>query len=278
MAGSFGHHVGGYPQYDGWPRYDSYTHQQMYIDWLERAFKGGLKLLVVHAVNNEVLCGIANHVLSCNDMEAVDRQIGAAWELQKLIDNRYGGPGRGWYHIVRSGREARETINRGQLAVVLGIEVDNLFNCRASGGCTEKSVAVQLQRYYDFGVRHLFPIHLANNGFGGAAIYNDAFNFNNLSLTGSFFTVWDCSSQGMQYHQAPKLDALALILSGGRAPPAYAAAAQCNELGLTPLGEFLIREMIRLGMIIDVDHMSLRAADRALAIAESLSYPVVAGH
>ena len=51
-----GHPVGGYDQLDGWPYWNDYTHQQMHADWLQRAYDGGLRLLVVHAVNNKLLC------------------------------------------------------------------------------------------------------------------------------------------------------------------------------------------------------------------------------
>ena len=73
-----GHLVGGYPQFDGWPRWDSVSHQAVYEDWLYRAVQGGLRLMVMFAVNNEYMCGKANTSLSCNDMEAVDRQLAAA--------------------------------------------------------------------------------------------------------------------------------------------------------------------------------------------------------
>src|SRR5262249_53789425 len=51
----FGHPTGGYPNFDGWPWWRDYTHQQMYVDWVRRAYEGGLRLIVVHAVNNPIL-------------------------------------------------------------------------------------------------------------------------------------------------------------------------------------------------------------------------------
>lgn len=51
-----------------------------------------------------------------------------------------------------------------------------------------------------------------------------------------------------------------------------------NVLGLTALGKTLIREMIKRGMIIDVDHMSARARADTLDICEAENYPVVSGH
>ena len=62
-TGSLGHTVGGYPEFDGWPRYDNVTSQAVYYDWLRRAYKGGLRLMVMLAVNNEVLCKAGNHIL-----------------------------------------------------------------------------------------------------------------------------------------------------------------------------------------------------------------------
>jgi hypothetical protein len=36
VAGFSAHHVGGFPEFDGWPRWDSVTHQAVHIDWLQR--------------------------------------------------------------------------------------------------------------------------------------------------------------------------------------------------------------------------------------------------
>src|SRR5438552_18958746 len=167
-----GHKVGGYPAFDGWPRWDSVTHQAVYEDWLHRAVEGGLRLMVMLAINNEYLCGMAKSDLSCNDMEAVDRQLAAAKEMEAYIDNKFGGPGKGWYRIVREPQEARTVMAAGKLAVVLGVEVDYLFNCHGEGDMTIGQLRWELDKYYALGVRHVFPIHFGNNGFGGTAFQN----------------------------------------------------------------------------------------------------------
>ena len=137
MYGSslFGHHVGGNPQFDGWPRWDSVTHQSVHIDWLQRAWEGGLRLMVMLAVNNEHLAGLANRApgRSADDMEAVDLQLQAAVSLEAAVDTASGGPGKGWYRIVRTPAEARRAIDQGKLAVVLGIEVDYPFRSHPGG-------------------------------------------------------------------------------------------------------------------------------------------------
>lgn len=53
-----------------------------------------------------------------------------------------------------------------------------------------------------------------------------------------------------------------------------------NAKGLTPLGKVAIREMMKLGMIMDVDHMSERSMRETFGIAESVpgGYPLVMGH
>ena len=67
-------------------------------------------------------------------------------------------PAQGWYRIVRTPEEAREVIAADKLAVVLGTsQVDHLFNCRNEGDLTADDVRIQLDKYYDLGVRPPFP-------------------------------------------------------------------------------------------------------------------------
>ncbi len=174
LPASLGHKVGGYPQFDGWPRWDSVSHQAVFEDWLYRAVEGGLRLMVMLAVNNEYFCEHANKApgRGCGDMEAVDLQLQAAKDMEAYIDAKSGGPGQGWYRIVHTPDEARTVIAAGKLAVVLGIEVDYLFNCRSEGDLTADQLRQEVDKYSALGVRHIFPIHFSNNGFGGTAFQN----------------------------------------------------------------------------------------------------------
>ena len=285
--------------FEGWPKWSSPNHQRMYYKWLERAWKGGLRLMIVQAVNNEVSCRtgatrsdpvygdnpwdpVAASLWGCNDMDAVDRQIQAARDLEEAIDVEAGGTGLGWYRIVTSAAQARQVMSQGKLAVVLGIEVDSLFDCQR-GFCTEADVDAELQRYYDLGVRHAYPIHLFNNDFGGTTHYFDAFNVANFAVTGSFIQSYDCSAEGFAFQGAVSANQdllLGLFLSrfGFPAPLPTGNAADCNQLGLTALGEYLVRRMIDKRMFIDLDHLSFRGVNAVLDIAESEQYPVLATH
>ena len=278
-----GHKVGGYPEHDGWPRWDSVTHQCVYVDWLFRAVLGGLRLMVVHAVNSELMGALVETVLPRDDMNAVDRQLDAAWALEARIDADSGGPGEGWYRIVLSPEQARRVMEDGKLAVVLGIEVDNLFDCREEGDLDEDTLREKLDHYYERGVRHLFPIHFRDNGFGGTAFQNDL-----QQRVGSpppdFPRVGNAPVD-----QAVKatLEAAWAILGAIRYPvdaedgTAHGYERQGgwqNIRGLTVSGKVLIREMIARGMVIDVDHMSRRSRSDTLDICEEFGYPVVSGH
>ena len=67
----------------------------------------------------------------------------------------------------------------------------------------------------------------------------------------------------------------------GPTPPSCPSTGHKNSAGLTPLGEFAIKEMMRHGMLVDIDHMSQFSAERALAIAEGVpagGYPLMSGH
>jgi microsomal dipeptidase-like Zn-dependent dipeptidase len=271
-----GHKVGGYPQFDGWPRWDSVTHQCVYEDWLHHAVVGGLHLMVMLAVNSEFFCNAANRTISCTDMEAVDRQLAEAKKMEAYIDAKSGGPGKGWYRIVYTPGQARAAIAAGKLAVVLGIEVDYLFGCHAERDLSEQQLRQQLDKYYAIGVRHVFPIHFGNNGFGGTAFQNNLERGSLVEDPGN-----PLNTPGAANPFNPGVTALApyhVMTEDGRPFGYEARTGRRNIQGLTGLGKTLIREMIARGMIIDVDHMSARSKADTFDICEAAHYPVVSGH
>lgn len=139
----------GSPIFNAWPQWTSTTHQKAYYKWLERAWRGGLRLTVLHAVTNESLCYSIEHKdkykgegaqAFCKDsMAQINEQIEHARLLEKFIDEESSCPADnpdtsgdeskcGWFRIVETPSEARSVIEQGKMAVVLGIEVANLFN------------------------------------------------------------------------------------------------------------------------------------------------------
>ena len=59
----------------------------------------------------------------CNDMVSVDRSIEETYNLERYIDAQAGGPGQGWFRIVKSPAEAREVI-RPVANVVPGVGLE----------------------------------------------------------------------------------------------------------------------------------------------------------
>ena len=274
-----GHLVGGNREFDGWPRWDSHTHQAVYEDWLERAWQGGLRLMVMMAVNNETMCGLVNRAAgrTCKDMEAVDLQIQAAKDMEAYIDNKRGGPGKGWYRIVKTPEEAQAVIDAGNLAVILGIEVDYLFGSYPTSNLSESQVRTEVDKYYKMGVRHVFLIHFADNAFGGCSFDKDILQYD-PNLGG---WSWDPLSSGAYVEISGIRVYLNKVITQDASGPPYNyrfKGGRMNVQGLTNLGRFVTRELMAKGMIIDVDHMSYKSRSAVLDIAESKNCPVVSGH
>ena len=295
----------GAPNFTGWPTWHTTTHQQVYYKWLERAYQGGLRLISMLAVTNEALCLGNKHVAGtvCSDsMAAIDEQLADAVAFETFLDTKTGGPGKGWFRIVRTPAEARQAIADGKLAVVLGIEVDNLFNCHWSnrndttGDCSTDGIRAKVKAYYDRGVRHVFPIHNFNNAFGGPATWQDAIDVGNRASEGHWWSLMsptdptpgivDCSAAGYSFKLSCFMESLIQLLGFPASvvpltdpiPCFNTAGATCNPIGLTARGKDLVNAFMDNGMIIDVDHMSIQSLEDTLAIATTRHYPIVASH
>ena len=133
------------------------THEQTYYKWVERSWRGGLRIFVNLLVDNEVLCTAYPYKKnSCNEMDGVRLQAKRLRELEGYIDAQSGGPGKGFFRIVKSPFEARRVINEGKLAVVMGIEVSKLFDCGVQDGrpeCSAEQIDQRLDEVHDLGVR-----------------------------------------------------------------------------------------------------------------------------
>jgi microsomal dipeptidase-like Zn-dependent dipeptidase len=313
----FGHPAGGgWPEFIIWPRFTTLVHQQAYIDWIYRAYQGGLRLVTCLAVNNELLAVKSTPNLPPDDKSAVERQVNAMKEMAAFIDSQSGGPGKGWLQIVYSPEQARQVISENRLAVVLGMEVDSLGNwrnfddldklCHGDLNQARMLIAQELDWLYDLGIRQITPIHLTNNAFGGTAIYMRFLEMLNLFVTGEPWSVEDRWDTGVRYRlDQDSNDAVddierTVVVSGHHLRPMHrrtlldhipgirdlyqaleapkVSGGHANARGLNHYGEVLLEELMARGMIIDVDHMSEKATDAALALAESNHYPMICSH
>lgn len=308
--------AGGWPEFIVWPRFTTLVHQQAYIDWIFRAFQGGLRLITCLAVNNELMATKTSPGAPHDDKHAIQVQLAAMKEMIAFVDNLSGGVGKGWMQIAYSSAEARQIISENKLAVILGIEVDSFGNWHkvedleeACGGDLEVArglIANELDWLYGLGVRQITPIHLTNNAFGGTAIYLRFLETVNMFLTGEKWEVEDAWATGVRYRLDEDRDDLVddvervLVVSGGRQKKMARRAlidyipgarnlirvneapklrgGHANARGLNEFGVILLDELMARGMIIDIDHMSEKATDTTLDLAENRRYPLICSH
>lgn len=285
------HRTDGWPSFADWPRHDSLTHESTYWKWIERAWRGGLRIMVNDLVENRALCEISPLPQNdCNEMVSVRRQQQDMFALQDYIDAQSGGPGRGFLRIVTSPAEARRVIHEGKLAVVLGVEVSEVLDCGQRDdvpACTTAQIDQRLTELHALGVRSLFPVYKFDNALGGTHFDDGAtgllVNVGNFYATGQWWRAEPCAPGADADNSPSSLSGnqeLLYLLIGqtlgdqilDTALPAYPPAPVCNPRGLTPLGAHLIARMIELGFVIETDHMSVRARDEALDIIEASDY------
>ncbi|MGH8186771.1 MAG: hypothetical protein ACREUC_09425, partial [Steroidobacteraceae bacterium] len=256
--------------------------------------------------------------LPTDDQASSDIQI---MEIKEFVKRNSSFMG-----LARNSAELYSIVSQNKLAVVLGVEIDNIGNycpqplpaaphlCRKAVLSADE-ITAELTRLYKQDVRYIFPVHVTDNAFGGTAPYNDLFNAANFAEIGSFWDV-ECAGTlpypddeiGFRTANVTIIDEIdaaiphpfnSVVPKGVPVPrsPQNCApgAGHRNKKGLNmtkfakpPLGrpnvgigEFALTEMMRLGFIIDIDHMSHRTTEDVLGIAERVAgggYPLMSGH
>ncbi len=313
------HVTAGWPEFTEWPNArERTTHQASYYRWLERAWLAGLRLTVHFATNDWVICtlmdgeGVQPGKYDCEDMVAVDRTLEESWAMQRYIDAQWGGEGKGWFRIVLTPEEAREVIKQGKLAVILGIETSNLFNCHLTRRpgmpeCDEAYIDSQLTEYYNRGVRAIFPVHKYDNRFSPGDGSRDFLELGAFVNSGHWTNMtMDCPDeptmpkawdQGRVFFggllqprdeylsDAPNdmskvsiepVKTLFKYLDQLTAPPAE--GPYCQNATITKYGEALLKGMMERGMIIETDHFPQWSYQRIYEILEENDYPAAGTH
>lgn len=274
----------GWPTFKDWPAHDSLTHQQNYYAWIERAWRGGQRVLVNDLVTNGVICSVYFFKdRSCDEMTSIRLQAKLTYDMQAYVDQLYGGPGKGWFRIVTDSAQARQVVEQGKLAVVLGVETSEPFGCKQIldvPQCDKEDIDRGLDELYDLGVRSMFLCHKFDNALCGvrfdSGALGTAINVGQFLSTGTFWRTEKCTGPGADnpigLAAAPGAEKK---LPAGVKVPAYSADARCNVRGLTDLGEYAVRGMMKRNMMLEIDHMSVKATGRVLDLFEAESYPGV---
>ena len=293
LGGPPTHDTVGWPTFRYWPDDRSLTHETTYYKWVERAWRGGLRLFVNLYVDNISLCKIfpgGKDATNCNEMNTVRVQAKALRKIRDYIDAQYGGPGKGWMRIVETPFEARRAIAAGKLAVVQGIEISQLFDCTLTNGvpnCDRKKIQANLDEMYELGVRQMEVVNKFDNAFSGVAgdggTQGPIVNNGNKTETGQYWDMKTCRGTEEGDHDREQIGAAefaaipgATTLLAQLAPagtvPAYPPPPHCNQRGLSELGRHLIDRLMAKGMIIDPDHMSVFARNATLDLLEARRY------
>jgi hypothetical protein len=191
---------------------------------MERAWRGGLRVFTNLLVENNKLCQlyplksqkVATKNPGCDDMTTLGWEKDDMYALQDYVDAQYGGPGRGWYRIVKDPFEARRVINSGRLAVIMGIETSIPFRCSVAPGptgptpvapvgsppgstCDAASVDRWIDTVHKWGVRQMEIVNKFDNAFSGITGDEGAtgvlVNTANLLETGSAWRMQHCDGK-----------------------------------------------------------------------------------
>ncbi|MCX6317226.1 MAG: membrane dipeptidase [Bacteroidetes bacterium] len=276
--------------YVDFPAWNSFAHQTMHISWVRRSYDGGQRLMVVPV-------GVAkswefNTTADGNMQPAITHirnAVAALKELVRLND--------GWMKIAYTPAEAKKIILENKMAIIIGVE-------QAEIGSYYPSAQQEVNELYNLGIRHFFPIHNIDNTLGGAAVFNSALNsYNDLVNRGRNNGDLTCLNvkEGISNYDETRVNVklergimrqemrFVPIVGFGNIPFFYkndvparynyeSFISHKNANGLTAAGYTYIYELMKKGVIIDIDHMSDDAQNMAVREMKRNNYPLLSGH
>ena len=290
-------YMDGWPNFIDFPKFDSKTHNQQNVEFLKRAWQGGLRLFSALAVNNMFLPSIA--LGPGNDGSPYDDESTILQQIQEIKNIAISQSS--WMEIAYTAKDARRIIMQGKLAVVLGVEMDNFGNFKTStfnwddnvNPANAKLVTLnesnadqllenKLNQYYNLGIRQVTPMHYISGVFGGAAIFRAeiamiqfAFN-NNVSVVSGI-------SKKIPYSLQDDYS-LKMILAG-ESPASFltkinglGALGNINALGMTNIGTKLMNKFMDKGFIMDSEHMGYEMKETLFSMAALRNYPIMSSH
>jgi hypothetical protein len=280
----------GWPTFKDWPHHESLTHEQTYYKWIERAYMGGLRVMVNLFVENRQLCELYPLKQNdCDEMASVRLQNRDIEELEDYIDAQNGGPGRGWFRLVTNPFQARRVIAQGKLAVIKGIEVSEPFGCRVYNDdpkCDRAQIDREIDEVQKMGVRQMEIINKFDNALAGVAGDSGdtglVVNNGNKLATGKYWQMQHCTGPPDEHDkQQPGVydhddnDLLSHLIEQFLplgAAPVYPNDSNCNARGLTDLGDHAIRKLMQSRIVIDPDHLSVKARKSVMDLIEAARY------
>lgn len=305
IMGADPHEASGWPDFIEFPRFNSKTHQQQHVEFLNRAWQGGMRLICALSINNmyvpSLAMGPGNDGTPFDDETVLMKQID---QIKTMVAQNSS-----WMEIALSPKDARRIILQGKLAIVLGVEADNLGNFKAetynwvdkNAGAlwnnplvtiteanADQLLDAKLTEYRFKGIRQITPIHYISGLFGGAAVFRaelavlqSAFN-NDVKVKAAVekripFSLYSDFTMLTAFSNPPIVtkDAYASLIKSFGGPTNLSTI---NTLGLTNIGNKLIQKMMVNGFIIDSEHMGYETKDNVLSVAGARGYPIISSH
>lgn len=289
----------GAPDFQHWPHAQSRTHQQMHLKWLRQAYEGGMRVMIASVTDSEVLekwyhyapAGPDCDVFTPDPTFLYQSALEQIQAIQQLASDNAS-----WLHVADTPEDAFDNAfpltGPGKLVLILGLELDAL------------SLADTLDLIQNHQVRSVIPIHLVNNSFGGAAVYDDLFNTLNHWQEGDYFHVVNDPKLSFRLGPAQHLNAYQPIpVLGGLCAieprletdvdPGFSytvtscagddAAGWRNERGISDFeGLFALMQE---GILLDLTHMGWASKSDSLSYAEGMEqlsgwggFPVIDSH
>jgi microsomal dipeptidase-like Zn-dependent dipeptidase len=304
----FAHGRSGAPHFDDWPSFLGGAHEQMHVTQIRRNFDGGLRLMVALATDNLGAEYLGSPVEG-GRVRLVDERTSLEAQLAAMTD--LARRNAAWMQIAYSAGEARDAILHNRLAVVLGVETDQL------GTYTQGTPADEVDYLWNRGVRVITPIHAMNNKIGGAAAFigpynwlNDLFHRSQFDVTKAelahvppaFFEVQGApcdpktTTNDGECVQA-RMETVQNRLYIGRCLESLFRLSPClqpekvdayerethghvNASGLTPFGREVLRAMMNRGIILDTAHMSDKSVRDTYDLMGQwpTAYPAIISH
>jgi microsomal dipeptidase-like Zn-dependent dipeptidase len=209
--------------------------------------------MVVSVAESNFLCNntaFETRRYGCDEMESVRRQVNAT--------HAFVSRNSGWVGIATTPAQARTLIQQGKLALVLAVEVTQLF---PSGDWL-----AQLDELRNMGVRSVQVVHHADNRFGGAAP---------IPKLMSAAKKVEFLSGGMDITRIDDI----VCRDGWGSSGKCDGTTYLNERGLTAEGDGLVRAMMERGMLVDVAHLSRKSFNQVYQLARQRgNYPLLYSH
>jgi microsomal dipeptidase-like Zn-dependent dipeptidase len=279
------HASGGWPDFRNWPSAYSIQHQQMHITWIRRAYEGGLRLMIASVTDNQTFNLLWGRAL---DLDIPDPVVGDPSfdkpKARKMLNfiKELARQNADWMEVVTKPEDARRAIRQGKLALILGLEMDQL-------------TADDILELKEEGVRHVIPIHLADNHFGGCAVFSDPFNTHNYILNRRWLSVKGDSKIKFRLGHPKKVVGFifGLVMPMEIGKNEYRELRYlCDEEDLEPgcipedMGHRNIKppqteqfvRLMRAGLMVDLVHMSQDAQEAVLQLSERFGYPLNNSH